>query len=574
MNHILSLCSRLCNSQSLLRLLQRFSLPIIEVFILTALFLYYINADRSGDMPLLSSAIYYFSVGSLLSLSLCLWDESSTMRKSIKRGIKLLLQVLWFLCSLYFYLNDGWSYPFFLSYSSICAFISISIVWSSFLRTHNDLPFWNFTIRIIGRFLSSLSCGFILCCGICLLAVTLEQLFNVDLPYKYYSNICLVCLCTLPTLLFLMQIPETDEKTDYEIRIFPFVNFCTRYLLIPLVGAYLLVLYIYALRILFLWQLPKGWVSLPVSVLMLGAVLVIGLLYPMQMQASPNSFYKRLGRWLPVFTLPLLFLMSIGVFRRISDYGITIPRLYLLVFNIWCYAVLIGLFFMRSKRIQWIPITFSVVFLLCSIGPWSIEAVTRRTLTKELNDILSETGTKPRLPMNEKTFDAFFKSLSAQKRYAFVDKLYYLSKNYADTVRNSFITKDVYLYSYYSCDTFKYTSYTADISSNLVEIPQGYKRIGKMDYNNTKFSAATFDKGIIPIATHIHMGEKDIRIESHVPLLTLKGISKQDGRQLPLILSTNHKEIDLLVTGFSLYAAHDGTNDGNISCNGYVLFRN
>ena len=176
--------------------------------------------------------------------------------------------------------------------------------------------------------------------------------------------------------------------------------------------------------------------------------------------------------------------------------------------------------------------------------------------------------------MNENTFNTFCKSISTQKRNAFVDKLYYLSKNYTDTVRNSFVTKDVDLYSYYSRDTFKYTSYTADISSDLVEIPQGYKRIGKMDYNNTKFSATTFDKGIIPIATHIHMGAKDIRIKSHIPLSTLKEISKQDGQQLPFILSTNHKEIDLLVTGFSLYAAHDGTNDGNISCNGYVLFRN
>lgn len=574
MTPILSLCSRLCNSQSMLHLLRRFGLPIVEVFILTGLFLFYINVDHSADMPLLSSAMYYFSVGALLSLSLCLWDESSPMRKSIKRGIKWLLQVLWFLCSLYFYLNNGWNFPFLLGYSSICVFIGISIVWSSFLHTHNDLPFWNFTIRIIGRFLSSLSCGFILCCGICLLAATLEQLFNVDISNKCYASICTICLHTLPALLFMMQIPEKDEKTDYEIHIFPFINFCTRYLLIPLVGAYLLVLYIYALRILLLWQLPQGWVSLPVCVLMLGVTLVIGLLYPTQMQSTPHPFYKRLERWLPIFTLPLLFLMSIGIFRRISDYGITISRLYLLIFNVWCYAVLIGLFFIRSKRIQWIPMTFSVIFLLCSIGPWSIEAITRRTLTQELHSILSETKTRPQLPMNKRTFESFYNSLSPQKRKRFLDKLYYLSKNYEDTLRNTFVTQDVYLYSYYSCDTCKYTSYTADISYRPVEIPQNYKRISIISHNNATFTAVEYNKGLIPIVAYINTGEKRIRIESHIPLLTLKAISQQDGRQLPLIISTNHKDIDLLVTGFSLYAVHDGKNDGNISCDGYVLFRN
>ena len=53
--------------------------------------------------------------------------------------------------------------------------------------------------------------------------------------------------------------------------------------------------------------------------------------------------------------------MTIGIIRRFNDYGVTINRLYLITLNVWCYFVCITLILIKAKRINWIPVSFSII---------------------------------------------------------------------------------------------------------------------------------------------------------------------------------------------------------------------
>jgi len=149
----------------------------------------------------------------------------------------------------------------------------------------------------------------------------------------------------------------------------------------PLLGAYLLVLYVYAAKILFTWNLPQGWVSILVTVSMGGMLLVTVLLYPTQFREG-GSFDKKALRLLPAIMLPLLVLMSVAIGKRVSDYGITAPRLYVILFNLWCYIVCIVLMISRFRRFWWILASFAVLFLLSSVGPWNFSEVSERSLER------------------------------------------------------------------------------------------------------------------------------------------------------------------------------------------------
>lgn len=80
---------------------------------------------------------------------------------------------------------------------------------------------------------------------------------------------------------------------------------------------------------------------------------------------------------MPVLILPLLLLMTIGIIRRFNDYGITINRLYLATLNGWFYIVCIGLFVIKARRINWIPVSFAGIFLLTSALPVNYAGITR-----------------------------------------------------------------------------------------------------------------------------------------------------------------------------------------------------
>ena len=70
--------------------------------------------------------------------------------------------------------------------------------------------------------------------------------------------------------------------------------------------------------------------------------------------------------------------------RRFNDYGITVNRLYLATLNGWFYFVCIGLFAIKARRINWIPISFAIIFLLTSALPVNYAGITKNVILNEI----------------------------------------------------------------------------------------------------------------------------------------------------------------------------------------------
>ena len=98
--------------------------------------------------------------------------------------------------------------------------------------------------------------------------------------YKRQAYIFIICSVLLPTLLFLGMLPQGESKHNRQPQSLDFLNGIIRFLFLPLIGGYLLVLYIYTARILSNWELPIGWVSWLVVTLMAGCIAIEFGLYP------------------------------------------------------------------------------------------------------------------------------------------------------------------------------------------------------------------------------------------------------------------------------------------------------
>ncbi len=82
--------------------------------------------------------------------------------------------------------------------------------------------------------------------------------------------------------------------------------------------------------------------------------------------------------------------MSVGIFRRLGDYGLTINRLYVLILNVWLYGISIYLFLSKANHLKWIVISFVTVAFLSSVGPWSVFGITKRTINIEIAELLND----------------------------------------------------------------------------------------------------------------------------------------------------------------------------------------
>jgi hypothetical protein len=356
--------------------LRRFPSTVCFVLALTVYLVYLVATDMDDDRKLVMVLGYYFSIGTLLSLTLHLWSEE--IKSKIKGVIvHIVMHVLLIADTVYLYsLSPEQSLTEIgIAHGAAILALWLSAFFLSFIKEKNDIPSWNFASYTVGAFVTANVVGLIMSGGISLLVFSLRQLFNVDVSWNCYLYILIICSVLLPMLLFLGMLPKDEQKHNREPQPSEFLNGTIHFLFLPLMAGYLLVLYVYAARIFISWELPTGWVSWLVVALMAGCIAIEFGLYPVRIQEK-KPINEWIARWLPALVLPMLVLMTIGIIRRFNDYGVTINRLYLITLNIWCYIVCIGLVFTKARRISWIPISFSILFLLTSALPVNYASIT------------------------------------------------------------------------------------------------------------------------------------------------------------------------------------------------------
>lgn len=442
--------------EGLQSIVQRFPLTLFFT-IASCLSLIYLNHDLLFDgqnKQLEFFFVFYPLTATILSLTLHLWTED--MRQRLKAwGWQGGLHALWLALCIY------WATEYELSIGqSIAAGTCVGAMfvgWFTlpFAQQANDRPAINFLIRLMGSGIIAAGTSLVLFLGILLLIQSFKYLFNMDIENTLYADTAIVCFTLVAPLLFMFQLPKDEQKySQYNWLQHKFGNGIIHYLLIPLHLAYVITLYLYAAKILVTWELPNGWVSTLVSVLMLLTVIILFLLYPIHQQDQAKPVDRLAVRYLPIIVLPLLVLMSVGIGRRFSDYGVTIQRLYLLLFNLWCYAVCIGLIVCRSRKVMWVAWSFVAILLLVSVFPVNISSYTHNRLQKQVRELLAKHN-MTKFPISSKTYTTLLKQVGYQQAKSFAGKLNYLNRTYGrktieDIINPRYLVADYQVEDMYS----------------------------------------------------------------------------------------------------------------------------
>ncbi|MCC6414677.1 MAG: DUF4153 domain-containing protein [Opitutaceae bacterium] len=257
-----------------------------------------------------------------------------------------------------------------------------------FLRGGANEAFWHYNKSLFLRWLLGVLYSVVLFAGLALALLSVDRLLSLDIDDKNYPRLFFGIVTLFHPLFFLAGAPrEFGPAPDYPTGLRRFVQFC----LVPLVGLYLVILYLYTAKILITWELPNGWVALPVLILAVVGILSALLLDPLRDNAE-HSWAGVFIRWFYRLLLPLTVLLLISISVRLNDYGVTENRYIVAVLAGWLFAIAAGYGWLGLRATRWIPLSLGVLCLLGAFGPWSASAVSQRSQSARVMAKLTELG--------------------------------------------------------------------------------------------------------------------------------------------------------------------------------------
>ena len=170
-----------------------------------------------------------------------------------------------------------------------------------------------------------------------------------------------ICETLAVPVLFLMM---AGRWRGAELRGNRILEVLLNYIVTPALLIYTVILYLYMGKILFTWSLPEGGVAYMVFGFTMTALTV---------KALDQLLEKRIYNWFfdrfSLVSLPVLVLFWIGVVRRTNEYGLTEPRVYLLVCGgLMTFCVLLFLS-RRAGRYLWVCLAAWVSFAAMAYVP-------------------------------------------------------------------------------------------------------------------------------------------------------------------------------------------------------------
>ncbi|WP_282160072.1 DUF4153 domain-containing protein [Ulvibacterium marinum] len=266
------------------------------------------------------------------------------------------------------------------------------VLFAPFAVKWNKEAYWNYLKSVAYAIIRSAFFSGVLYLGLVLALLAIDALFNIDIKGERYGQLFVFCLGIVNTWIYLSDFPKEilENKT---IAFNKALEVFVKYILIPLVLLYILILYAYGFKILMQWELPEGWVSYLVTALALLGFLVQIIVNPVQKSIKSwviSHFYP----WFYILLLPLILLLFIAIFRRIGDYGFTENRYFVMVSAFWILGIAIYLLLYKSKRLKILPISLFILAILASFGFWGAFSISKNSQVRQFQNVYEALGSK------------------------------------------------------------------------------------------------------------------------------------------------------------------------------------
>ena len=284
------------------------------------------------------------------------------------------------------------TYYFIASTALVYVTATLSIFIAPFWKNKDENAFWIFLFKNLKALVVAALVTALLLASVEALVFCFGALFEHDFDEKVYFYIFYFCASAVFPILYFSGIPAIEECHRETPALNKFATSTIRFLFVPVLSLAILLFYAYIVKFIVLWDMPPGMVSYFVSGFMLYMLALVTILYPTRL-APGNTFEKKLLKVFPAACIPLVAMMSVGLIRRINDYGISAERIYAATINIYFYVIIAVFLIDKIKcKSRYIAVIFCAIFFVITDTPLSAYSISQRVWMGSIREALAEAG--------------------------------------------------------------------------------------------------------------------------------------------------------------------------------------
>lgn len=220
---------------------------------------------------------------------------------------------------------------------------------------------------------------------------------------KLFAYWAVISLILITPLYALGTIPPESNTDDKAYITNAFYAFLIRFVGIPFIILYFLILYVYSIKVIANFhEWPNGIVSWLVIVF---SVFGYTVYFSSKPYESSYSFIATFRKYIPWAIIPQIAMLAYAIYLRIAQYDLTTNRYFIVLFGIWLLGISLYYTASKKKSLLVIPVSLSIIVFLFSIGPWSVYNFPlerqKFKLTHDLQEANMLTETKEIVPAPE-----------------------------------------------------------------------------------------------------------------------------------------------------------------------------
>ena len=284
------------------------------------------------------------------------------------------------------------TYYFIASTALVYVAATLSIFIAPFWKNKDENAFWIFLFRNLKALVVGALIAALLLASVEALVFCFGALFEHEFDEKMYFYIFYFCASTVFPILYFSGIPAIEECHSETPALNKFATSTIRFLFVPVLSLAILLFYAYIVKFVVLWDMPQGMVSYFVSGFMIYMLALVTVLYPTRL-APGSTFEKKLLKVFPAACIPLVAMMSVGLIRRISDYGISMERIFAVTINIYFYVIIAVFLIDKIKcKSRYIAIVFCALLFIVTDSPLRASKISNDIWMRSIRGALAEAG--------------------------------------------------------------------------------------------------------------------------------------------------------------------------------------
>lgn len=233
-------------------------------------------------------------------------------------------------------------------------------------------------IKSLSNTINSFVFSIILYLGLMFIVYSLKELFGINFSYDIYGKIFIAIIGLFFVPLTLISIENERERLYSK-----FLEFLLLKVLFPLLMVYIVILYAYIIKIVFVRVYPKNIVPYLTLFYALSATFFYYVTKLLE-----NKFLIIFRKFFFYTLIPLIIVAIFSIIPRIMQHSLTENRYFILVTLIWLTFITILNLILRKKSMLIIKNSLLIVLFISTVGPLSSIDLSKYFQNNKLNEIL------------------------------------------------------------------------------------------------------------------------------------------------------------------------------------------